>query len=136
MGSGMSDAWSESRVEARIGALLRAGLVVAATIVALGGAVFLAQHAGERPEYGVFRGEPAALRSVAGILGRAHELRGSGLIQLGLLVLIATPVARVALAAYAFARQRDRLYLAVTLCVLAVLLYSIAGPGHPLAPGR
>ena len=58
---------------------------------------------------------------------RAADWRGRGIIQLGLLVLLATPVARVAFSVVAFALQRDRLYVAVTLVVLAVLLYSIVG---------
>jgi uncharacterized membrane protein len=49
------------------------------------------------------------------------------LIQLGLLLLIATPVARVAFSAAAFAMQRDRLYVVVALIVLAVLMYSLMG---------
>jgi uncharacterized membrane protein len=123
----VSTAWSDQQVEQRIGTLLRVGVVLAAAVVALGGLFFLARHGAEAPHYQVFRGEPASLRSVGGILAGARELRGVGLIQLGLLILLATPVARVALSAYAFARQRDRLYVCVTLFVLAVLLYSIAG---------
>jgi uncharacterized membrane protein len=121
-------AWSDQRVEERIGTLLRVGVVLAAAIVAIGGAIYLARHGGEMPAYQVFRGEPAALRGLRGILARALDLRGTGIIQLGLVVLLATPVARVALAAFAFAKQRDRLYVVVTLFVLGVLLYSIFGP--------
>jgi uncharacterized membrane protein len=121
-------AWSDQRVEERIGTLLRVGVVLAAAVVALGGVIFLSRHGAEIPAYRVFRGEPAALRSAGGIVARALDLRGTGIIQLGMLVLLATPVARVALAAFAFAKQRDRLYVAVTLIVLAVLLYSIMGP--------
>jgi uncharacterized membrane protein len=50
---------------------------------------------------------------------------GRGWIQLGLLLLIATPVARVAFSVYAFARQRDFLYVGVTLIVLTVLLFGL-----------
>jgi uncharacterized membrane protein len=42
-----------------------------------------------------------------------------------MLLLMATPIARVALCAFAFFEQRDRLYVGVTLVVLAVLLYSL-----------
>ena len=51
--------------------------------------------------------------------------RGRGLIQLGVLLLIATPVARVVFSAWAFARQRDWTYVLVTLFVLAVLLFGL-----------
>jgi uncharacterized membrane protein len=57
------------------------------------------------------------------------SFRGRGIIQLGLLLLIATPIARVALSVVAFAIQRDRLYVVATLVVLAVLMYSLTG-GH------
>ena len=48
------------------------------------------------------------------------------MIQFGLLLSIATPVARVAFSVVAFALQRDWLYIVVTLIVLAVLTYSLA----------
>jgi len=51
------------------------------------------------------------------------------IIQLGLLLLIATPVARVAFSVLAFAWQRDRTYVIVTLIVFAILIYSLTGGG-------
>jgi uncharacterized membrane protein len=69
------------------------------------------------------------LRTFSGILADATAFRGRGIIQLGLLLLIATPVARVAFSVVAFALERERLYVIVTLAVLAVLLFSLAG-GH------
>ena len=118
---------SDLQVERMIGALLRAGLIAAAAVVLLGAVVYLARHGGEQLDYRVFRGEPADLRSIAGIAHRALEWRGTGLIQLGLLILLATPVARVALSLVFFALQRDRLYVAVTVVVLGLLLYSVIG---------
>ena len=44
---------------------------------------------------------------------------------MGLLLLIATPVARVAFSVAAFAEQRDRLYVVVTSIVLLLLIYSL-----------
>jgi uncharacterized membrane protein len=55
--------------------------------------------------------------------------RGRGLIQLGLLLLIATPIARVAFSIVGFAIERDRLYVVFTLIVLAILLFSLLGSG-------
>jgi len=80
--------------------------------------------------YGSFHSEPAELRRIPGILADALALRGRGIIQLGLLLLIATPVARVVCAMAAFALQRDWLYVSVTVIVLSVLVYSLLG-GHP-----
>jgi uncharacterized membrane protein len=58
--------------------------------------------------------------------------RGRGLIQLGLLFLIATPIARVCLSVVGFSIERDRLYIVCTLIVLAILLYSFVGSGFTL----
>ncbi len=117
--------WTERQVERVVGNLLDFG-VAASTAVLLAGAVFfLARHGGSAPDYHAFRGEPASLRGLAGIVSDARSLSGRGLIQLGLLLLLATPVARVAFTIFAFARQRDWTYVAVALFVLTALLYSL-----------
>ena len=120
-------AWTDQRVEEWIGNLLRVGVMLAAAVVLLGGGVYLARNGRAAPQYRVFKGEPAQLRTVAGIAREALAFRGPGLIQLGLLLLIATPVARVAFSVVAFAAEGDRLYVVVTLIVLAVLVYSFMG---------
>ena len=118
---------SDRRLETIIGNLLRAGVVIAATITLIGGAIYLS-HSGESlAHYRVFQGEPADLRQVKGVLSDASSGDGPGIMQLGLLLLIATPVARVAFSLAAFAVQRDRLYVVVTLVVLGVLTFSMAG---------
>ena len=122
-----SVAWTDQRVEIIIGNLLRAGVLLAAATVLAGGATYLARHGMAAPLYQVFRGEPSDLRSITGILADAATFRGRNIIQLGILLLIATPVARVAFSVVAFALERDRLYVVVTLMVLAVLLFSLAG---------
>ena len=58
-------------------------------------------------------------------MGRRRDLP----VQLGLLLLIATPIARVVLAAVGFAFERDRMYVVVSLIVLAVLLFSLLHVG-------
>jgi len=121
--------WTDQYVDELIGNLLRVGVTLAAAVVLLGGAVYLVRHGLAAPHYQVFVGEPADLRSVSRIVRDALALRGRSLIQLGLLLLIATPVVRVAFAVAAFAMQRDRLYVVVALIVLAVLMYSLTG-GH------
>ena len=121
--------WTDQNVEEWIGNLLRVGVTLAAAVVLFGGSIYLVRHGRTAPQYRVFRGEPADLRTISGIVKEALVFQGRGLIQLGLLLLIATPVARVAFSVAAFAIQRDRLYVVVTLIVLAVLVYSLAG-GH------
>lgn len=119
--------WTDQRVEDIVAILLRTGVLLAAAVVFCGAVIYLARHGHEPADYRMFRGEPTDLRSISGILGNAVGLRGRGIIQLGLLLLIATPVARVAFAVFGFAAERDRMYVIFTLIVLAVLLYSLTG---------
>ena len=117
--------WTDEQFDVMLAHVLRAGVVLSAVIVACGGVLFLARHGFEHPSYHVFHGEPVPLRSVHGIFDTAEGLAGRGLVQLGLLLLIATPIARVLFSIFGFARQRDWLYVGITLTVLALLAYSL-----------
>jgi uncharacterized membrane protein len=119
--------WTDRRMDLVIGNLLRSGVVLSALIVLFGAVIYLVRHGHSPTEYRVFRGEPSDLRSVRGILRDALALRGRGIIQLGLLFLIATPVARVAFSIFGFAEEHDRMYVVVASIVLLVLAYSLIG---------
>ncbi len=119
--------WTDEQMDEIIGKLLRTGVILSAVVVFVGGVIYLARHGGERPQYSAFHGEPTEFRRLGGILRSVLAGRGRGIIQLGLVLLIATPVARVAFSAFAFQRQRDWTYVVITLIVLAVLIYSLAG---------
>jgi len=93
----------------------------------LGAVLYLMHYGTDTPNYGAFRGEQGDLRSFVGICRAALALRSRGLIQLGLLILIGSPVARVVFSVFNFVRQRDLLYTSVTLTVLSLLVYSLAG---------
>ena len=115
----------DRRLESMIGSLLRAGVLLAAAVVTLGGIFYLAQHYADPVSYRTFIPEADNLRTFPGIVHSALRFESLGWIQLGLLLLIATPVARVALALVGFALERDRLYVAVSLIVLAILVASL-----------
>lgn len=119
--------FTDRDVEVTVGNLLRAGVALAAAVVFSDGVVYLWRHGAETAGFHQFHGEPADLKSVRGIIRAAAALRPAGMIQLGLLLLIATPIARVAFSVFAFIRQRDRLYAAITLMVLGLLSYSLFG---------
>ncbi len=118
-------AWTDQRVEQMVGGILRAGVILAASVVLAGGVLYLARHGRDVPHYGVFTGEQSDLRSLPGIIAEARALRSRGVIQVGLLLLIATPVARVAFSLCAFARERNWVYVVLTAIVLAVLISSV-----------
>ena len=117
--------WTDEQFDLMLAYVLRAGVLMSASILAAGGVVFLTVHGWERPAYHVFRGEPIPLRSIGGILSEVQQVHGRGLVQFGLLLLIATPIARVVFSVLGFVKQRDWLYVAITLIVLALLSYSL-----------
>jgi uncharacterized membrane protein len=117
---------ADTRIEVMLGNLLRYGVLLSAVVTAIGGIVFLVHHGDEPAEYSKFdKSSSAELRSPRRILEESARGGGRALVQLGLLLLIATPVARVAFSALAFARQRDYAYVAMTLFVLGVLVFSL-----------
>ncbi len=120
-------ALTDQQMDTIIGVILRTGVIISGLVVLLGGVVYLHHFAYDKPLYRVFHGEPSDLRHITGIIRDARALRGRGRLQVGLLLLIATPVARVAFSVVAFALQRDRLYVMVTLIVLGILLFSLIG---------
>jgi uncharacterized membrane protein len=119
--------WRDRRMALILGNVLRAGVLLSAAVVLCGGCIYLSRHAHEPASYRVFRGEPSEFRTIRGVIRSAMNGRGRGLIQLGLLLLIATPIARVAFSVAGFAIERDRMYVGFTLIVLAILLYSLFG---------
>ena len=62
---------------------------------------------------------------MSGIAKLAAQLNSEDIIQFSLLLLIATPVARVLMAAVGFYLERDRMYVVVSLIVLVALLFSL-----------
>ena len=119
--------WTDQRIENIVANLLRAGVLLSGVVVLCGGILYLIQNGHSPADYRVFRGEPTDLKSVSGILRAAFALDSRGIIQLGLLLLIATPVARVAFSIFGFAEEKDRMYVVFTVIVLLILLYSLIG---------
>jgi uncharacterized membrane protein len=117
--------YSDHAVEQFVGRLLQLGVLIAAVVVLAGGALLLAQHGSSLAAFSTFRGEPDALRSIGGIVHGVVSFRSEAIVQLGLLLLIVTPVARVAFTLVAFILQRDRTYVLITTLVLALLLYGL-----------
>ena len=119
--------WNDEQVEQAVGNLLQIGVLTAATVAAAGGIAYLVRHGSAAVDYRAFQGEPQDLRSIRGILASALSLHSLGVTQLGILLLIATPIARVALSLIGFLRQGDRKYVIITAVVLGILLFSLVG---------
>ncbi len=117
--------WNDTRIEIIVGVLLRTGVILAAAVVLFGAVLYLVHHGHEIPNYKAFHGEPESLKSPVDIVHGVTELNARAIIQLGLLLLIATPVARVLFSAIAFAIERDWMYVGITLIVFFVLMFSL-----------
>lgn len=118
---------SDRELEQFISNLLKYGVILSSAIVLVGGILYLIRHGAEPAEYQFFQGEPSVFCSPKGVVKAVLSGSRRGIIQLGLLLLIATPVARVAFSLLTFLRQRDLSYVIVTLFVLAGLIYSFIG---------
>src|SRR5277367_3939686 len=113
---------TDKEMEVEIGLMLRIGVSISASVVFLGGILYLMRET-ELPDYLHFHAD--RLRTVASVFHGVARFDASSVIQLGILLLIATPVVRVVFCVVGFARQRDRLYVAVSALVLAILIYSL-----------
>lgn len=114
-------------IETWVGHMLRYGVLLAALTVLTGGIWYLsaATGGGSLPDYSHFHGASSTLRTLTGIFSQVRVGRPEAIIQLGLLLLILTPVARVAMCIVGFALEKDRLYVLVSCTVMVVLLYSL-----------
>jgi len=116
---------TDMQMDAAIANMLRFGIALAATLMILGGWFYL-QHPTMQPaDYAHFHGTATDLHNLGKVLTGARLADSTSVLELGIVLLIATPIARVALCVVDFARQRDKLYIAVSLGVLMVLLYSL-----------
>ncbi len=96
---------------------LRVGVSIGASLSFVGLAVWAAdgfKPASFAPTADIYRAITSAL---SGNL--------TGIVYLGVMVLIATPIFRVALSAVYFGTERDKRYVGITLVVLAMLLFAL-----------
>jgi uncharacterized membrane protein len=115
----------DTRMEGRVGMLLRVGVLSSAAVILLGGVLFLVHHGRSIVDFTVFSGTPPELRRPGSILRDALHGDDLAIIQCGILMLIATPVARVAFSIFVFLEERDFLYVTIAGIVLLILLYSL-----------
>jgi len=111
-----------------MGRLLQVGVLLASAVVLVGGILYVRQHSVAPVDYRTFSTEPASLRHSSQLLRLVATGDAAAIVQLGVLLLIATPIARVVFAVIGFAVERDRLYVAISLVVLAVLLFGLLHP--------
>jgi uncharacterized membrane protein len=116
---------ADLKMEITISRMLRVGVSVAALVVLIGEILYLWQAHGVRTDYGYFHGVPIPIDHFAPVLEGIRHFDSRSIIRFGVLLLIATPIVRVAFCLYSFGMQKDKLYIPVSATVLAVLLYSL-----------
>lgn len=124
---GFTELSHQMSIEQFVSNLLRYGVLLASTLVFVGGILYLIRHGAEPADYQSFQGEPSMFCSPRGVITALLSGYYRGIIQLGLLLLIATPIVRVAFSLFAFVQHRDFTYIIVNLLVLAGLIYSLLG---------
>lgn len=116
--------------EVAIGRLLRGGVVLSICVVIAGMALTFVHH----PEYTTSHSALGQLTRagehfpsrIGEVIAGVRSGDGEAIVMLGLLLLVATPVARVALSIIVFIVERDRLYAIITAAVLLILLVGFA----------
>jgi uncharacterized membrane protein len=103
------------------------GVLIASSIVLFGGILYLIHHGSEPAEYQIFIGTPSEFHSPIGVVNAVFAGSRRGIIQLGLLILIAIPILRVIISFCTFLLQRNFIYVVITSLVLASLTYSLVG---------
>jgi uncharacterized membrane protein len=110
-----------------IGSLLRWGVLLSMAVVILGGIIYIYRHGQTTIDYATFTGEPYFTRNIKAMMIAVFAFKGRAIIQLGILLLIATPIARVLFSAIGFVLEKDYLYVGITLVVLAIIIVSMLG---------
>ena len=120
---------TERDIEILIGKLLRYGVLLSCLVTGLGGLLFLFQNYGSIPNYSphpegfdTFTGTPEYLHHFSGIISGIKSLDGAAVIQLGVILLVATPILRVFFSFFAFLYEKDYLYVSITLIVLLIIV--------------
>ena len=121
--------FDDAQMEVAMGRLLQTGVLLASAVVLTGGVLYLRAQHGAVPNYRSFSSEPANLRQLSEMGHGIATGDPATIIQLGILLLIATPIARVSFSIVGFSIERDYLYVSFTVIVLLVLLYSFLGTG-------
>ena len=112
------------QMEMFIGRMLRVGVCTACAIAIVGGILYIVQKGGTQVDFAEFTSS-MAVESIGDVIRGVLALDAISVIQLSLLILIATPIMRVAVSVIAFAIEKDLLYVIITLAVLSIIIFNI-----------
>jgi uncharacterized membrane protein len=118
----------DTDIQAIIGWVLRTGVILSIAIVLFGGAVYIYRHGHDIANYSTFK-DVSDFVQLSGIINGILTFKGKAIIQGGIVLLIATPIIRVAFSAVGFVFEKDYLYTGITLLVLLIIFISMLS-GH------
>jgi len=119
--------FKDTDIQSLIGKVLRTGMIVSISIVFFGGIFYLVRHGHSIPDYKKFDGIPPFMQHAGSLVVAATNLKGQAIIQLGIVLLIATPILRVVCSTIGFALEKDYLYVGISLLVLLIIFASMMG---------
>lgn len=111
-------------IEAILGDLLKTGVILSGSVVMIGAILFLVRHGLEIPSYHIFKPDIFNYTDFRNLFHGIITFRSVSIMELGILLLIATPVLRVLFSVFAFAYEKDVKYVVFTVIVLLVLIFS------------
>ena len=121
--------FKDTDIQSLIGHVLRGGMIISISVVFFGGIIFMYRHGHSIPDYKIFRGIPTFLQSPGSLVNAAFNFKGQAIIQLGIILLIATPILRVIFSTIGFVLEKDYLYVGISLLVLLIIFTSMMS-GH------
>ncbi|WP_449435260.1 DUF1634 domain-containing protein [Pedobacter steynii] len=118
--------FADRDIQIILGTLLRVGVIASMSVILIGGLVYLASNHSEIVNYSQFDSVKSGFSAVSDIFIGLGDLKGSAIIQFGVLLLIFTPIMRVVFSIFSFLIERDYLYVLIGAFVLCVILFSLS----------
>ena len=111
-------------MELFIGKMLRVGVFTACGVAILGGILYVFQNTGEKVDFQTFSAD-MAVHSFLSLWNGVMAMNAVSIIQLGLVILLCTPVLRVAFSTVVFLLEKDFLYVGISMIVLFIILFNL-----------
>ena len=117
---------ADKDIQIILATLLRIGVIISVSIIFIGAWIYLSEYGSMQADYKQFVPQRSEYSSIYMIFKQLASLDGKALIQLGILLLIFTPILRVAFAVFSFVIEGDYLYVGIGLLVLFIILFSLS----------
>lgn len=118
--------FADRDIQLILGTLLRVGVILAVSFLFMGAVIYLWYAGDAVANYVVFDPRHVRYKSIAAIVEGLSQFDGTAIIQFGVVLLIFTPVLRVAFSIFSFVIARDYLYVGIGLLVLFIILFSLS----------